>query len=69
MTKSRFYRVKNKKHFGQGVVEYSGALIMAGLIVALLATGAGEDQWMYNSYNNIINTATGYLMDEAMNIQ
>ncbi len=48
---------------GQGVVEYAGAMLVAAMIVTVLVTGAGSNQWIYNSYSAIFNAAGNVLMN------
>ncbi len=57
-----------QKRRGQGVVEYAGALITAALIVAVLTTGMQTNNWMYNSYNTIFNSAGQMLIDAVGNL-
>lgn len=57
-----------KKSPGQGVIEYAGAMIVAALIVASLVTGMGTNNWMYNAYNSIMNSAGQMLIDSAANL-
>jgi len=55
------------RKLGQGIIEYSGAMIVAGLIVSvLLIGGIGQNSWMYNSYNAIFSAA-GNMMLNALN--
>ena len=58
----------NKPRRGQGMIEYAGAMIVAAVIVAMLATGVVEDNWMYNSYNNIFNAAGNMLISQLSNL-
>ena len=58
----------NPRRLGQGMVEYAGALLIAAMIIATLATAAKTNNWMYNSYYAIFTAAGNMLMNAAGNI-
>lgn len=54
---------KRKKRNGQAMIEYFGALMVAAVIVAMLASGMETNNWLYNSYNDVFNASGNLLMD------
>ena len=68
MSKAAHYLRLRKKTEGQGVIEYAGAMIVAALIVAMLATGMTQNNWMYNAYNSIFNAAGNMMITAIGNL-
>jgi Flp pilus assembly pilin Flp len=52
----------NKKHKGQGVIEYAGALVIAAALVAAVLT-VGPTA-ITDLFTNIMTTVSGYLEGE-----
>jgi hypothetical protein len=58
-------RLRSKK-FGQGIIEYAGAMIVAALIVsAVLLLG---ENGMKNVYNSVFNGVQNYFTKQAANL-
>jgi len=62
-------RRRHNKRYGQGVIEYGGALIVASMVVAsVLVSGIGKNGWMYNSYTAIFSAAGNMLISAVGNL-
>ncbi len=50
---------------GQGLVEYAGALCIAGLLVGAVVLGTQEGSWMFTAYSAIVTAAGNMLVSMA----
>ena len=53
---------------GQGVVEYTGALCIAGLLVGAVVLGTLQGNWMNSAYSAIVTAAGNMLIAMAAQI-
>lgn len=56
------------RRYGQGIVEYAGALVIAGLIIGALINAAASGNWLNASYVAIFTACQTMLVNFAAGI-